>query len=164
MVGPAIFVALILAQADAGTTEPTVRERETELARALRAKDRATLSGIVEGNFNVHVTCGGPIRSFSTEVPWWEWIDNAMNLPVASYKAVISEIDLLKAWRPGWQETEASMAYVRLIEIWTIGWPGGGKIEKRLRTMDSWVKRQGMWRLAGRVTNTDPGGCNERRA
>lgn len=162
MFGKSILLLAIAAKliaADKGTL--LVREREDLLSKALKAKDKVVLSVLMDRDFSFHLTCGMAVRSFSTEVRRDDWVDDLSHLRIDSYATAISKVNLIHGRRPNseYKEAEASIASVDLNDSWVIRSSSGSRIEKHFHTTDTWIKRQGTWKLAGRISEPNPNNC-----
>ncbi len=133
----------------AGEDSSTIREREDALARAVRAKDKLLLATLTNQGFHVSWTCGSAAHSFNAESLREDWIDDLIRLRIYSYEAVISKIDLAKPHE----------AFVELDEFWAVRSPRAARIEKHFRTLDTWFKLRGDWKLEGRLSAPYPREC-----
>jgi hypothetical protein len=150
MFGRTSFLLVIVATLlTAGEDSSTIREREDALARAVKAKDKVVLATLTNKGFQASWTCGSAARSFSAVSLREDWIDRLIRLRIYSYKAVISKIDLAKPHE----------AFVELDEFWVVRSPRAARIEKHLRTLDTWFKLQGEWKLVGRLSAPYPRDC-----
>lgn len=144
--GKLIFSSLLITKVVLGRDEPQViRQREDALAKALNAKDAAILTALTDQQFHVDWMAGSAVRSVNGKMDREEWIDHVTQLPIASYTARISRIDLVRH----------DEAFVDVEEFWTLRSPHGGRIQRRFHTRDTWFKLQGVWTLTGRISYTD---------
>ena len=138
-----------------------VREREDTLANAVNAKDKAVLSTLTDKDFHLSWSYGSAIRNFRTDVSRDEWLEDVSNLRIESYEVEISRIYWTgrKAARPSTRLPGSSespfAAYVTLREFWTLLSPRGRRIEKRVETVDIWIKQRNVWKLSSRLCQSD---------
>ena len=130
-----------------------VRGREGALAAAIKTNDENVLLSLTDEDFHVSWSYGSAIRNVRTDVSRQEWIKGLGHLRIESYK--VETGSLQPAERPGTSRTPSS-AYVRLSEFWILRSPQGRRIEKRFDTVDLWIERQGAWKLASRLCQSDP--------
>ncbi len=138
-----------------------VRGREDALANAVNTKNKAVLSMLTDRNFHLSWSYGSAIRNFSTDMSREEWINSLNQLRIESYEIEISKVYWAgrKTARPSARLPVPSgaplSAYVTLHEFWTLLSPRGQRIEKRVETLDWWIKQQGDWKLASRLCQSD---------
>src|SRR5947209_20585216 len=92
------------------------------------------------------------MRSFHTDVSRQDWMDNLSHLRIESY-----EIEISTGHRAdkGVRDQAPSGAYVTLTEFWTLLSPGGRRIEKRVESVDLWVRQQSVWKQVSRLSRSD---------
>lgn len=136
-----------------------LRQQESALADAVKAKDRVALSLLTDRNFHVDWTSGSAFRNVRINMSREDWVNGLGRLRIASYKIEISSVNLTdsKATSPlSKQLTRPPLgSTVKLNEFWTLLLPGGRVIEKRVNTIDVWVKQDGVWKLAVRLCQSD---------
>ena len=90
------------------------------------------------------MTEGSAFRNARTELSRDEWLDRLTHLRIKSYEAMISKISV------GRDE-----AVVTLNESWSIQSAQGSRLEKRFAVSDTWLKREGTWKLTRRLCQSD---------
>ncbi|MBV9035484.1 MAG: hypothetical protein JO182_13425 [Acidobacteriaceae bacterium] len=146
MLGRSAVLLVIAAKLFAAVDElSAVREGEDALARAVSAKDKAVLSALTDQNFWVYWTAGSVARTFDAKIDREDWINSVIQLRIDSYETTVSKTDLVKR----------DEVIVNLDEFWTVYSPRGRRIEKHFVTRDTWLKRQGTWKLTGRISHSD---------
>ena len=157
----ALATRLLCAAADDSSE---IRQQELALARALQAGDRASLSRLTSDQFSFHLTCGSPAtKSFSAEWSRQDWMDDFASLRLNSYEAEISKIDLRHPSRPVAQNNASapSMAAIAILdESCSLRSPAGDSLQRRLHTLDIWLKVQGAWKLLQRMSQSDGPECS----
>ncbi len=142
-----IFLFILLAKLLPADGESwLVREQENAFIKALKAKDKAALLTLTDKNFHVSLTIGSAVRYVSTDVGREDWIEDVTGSQIDAYQAVILKMPLVSR----------NQVFVAVDEAWTLRSAGGSRIEKRFSTQDSWIKVQGTWKLAGRLSHSDP--------
>lgn len=135
-------IAKLIACADGSQI---IRQSEAALAKALNTKDTAILTALTDQGFHVYWTAGSAVRHTSAEMVREEWIHRMTQLPIASYTATISNINLVRR----------DEALVDVDECWNLRSPQGSRIRRCFHTRDTWLKLQGVWKLTGRISHTD---------
>lgn len=119
-----------------------VRVQEDALAKALNAKNAATVSALVDPKFHLDVTEVSGERTFTLSESREDWLNDVKRVRNGSYEATVSSI----------RGSKAGLAMVGIDESWVIETPRGVRIEKHFITMDLWSKSGGTWKLATRVS------------
>ena len=149
-----ICLTVVLANLKAGPKDTaSLREQENALAKALASGDKISLRALTEDDFQVSLGCGSVAHSFSTTLSRENWIDYVSELRIGSYHAHLAGISAVDASTSAniLPPVDETVAIVTVNESWTIHLPSGRTLERRLRAIDTWLKRQGTWKLANRM-------------
>jgi hypothetical protein len=131
----------------------SVRDREYAVAAAITVNDESVLSSMTDRDFHLSWSYGSAVRNTRTDISRQEWMEGLGHVPIQSYAIKIESVNA--SGGPAMSEKPVA-AYVRLNEFWVLRSPRGRRIEKRVQTLDLWVKRDGSWRLAARLCQSDP--------
>ena len=147
-----VFAALLTTKLVAASDESiSIRQREHAFADAVRSQNRAILSTLTDKNFRVSWKQGTVIRSLETEVSRQTWIDDVSHLRIESYEIEISNVQLANK---GGRKGPILAASVTVTEFWTVVSATGRRIDQRVESLDFWVRQQGGWKLASRLSRT----------
>ena len=151
----AILLVLALAGCTAATAPSTVpadsplSERERLLTHALVHHDIATLNQLLTDDFtceaaNLRAEIAPGVKRRTLCTGYGHQRPGSQNGPDLSRSALTRSIDV--------QESTPDTAVV-VMEQSYFGWfPYDGSFERRSRVTDTWVKRDGEWRIAKRVS------------
>jgi Domain of unknown function (DUF4440) len=129
----------------------SISQHENTLAKAVKSKNKAVLATLTDKDFHVYWSQGTVIRSLETDVNRQDWIDDLSHLRVESYEIEISKVQ----WADSRGRNQPPLgAYVTLTEFWTVVSAGGRRIDKRVESLDLWVRQSGGWKLASRVSRS----------
>lgn len=149
LVLPAILLTKLVAASD---ELAFIRQQENALADAVRFKNLALLATLTDKDFHVSWSQGIAIRSLQTNVSRQGWIDDLSHLRIESYEIEISKVQRADK---GERSRPPSAAYVTFTEFWTVLSPRGRRIDKRLDSLDFWVREQRDWKLASRISRSE---------
>lgn len=148
LVLPALLGARLVTASDALAS---INQRENALADAVRSENKALLSTLTDKDFHVSWNQGTAIRSLETDMSRQNWIDDLSHLWIESYEIEISKVQRADK---GGRNRPPLAAYVTLTEFWTVVSAGGRRIDKRVESFDLWVRQQGDWKLASRLSRS----------
>jgi hypothetical protein len=135
-----LWVFLALAGLAAGQDDKAViRERERLVAQALQTKDKAALRRLVDGEFRVDCQISGPTSTANSSLSVEDLLDGLAGARMQEYRASVKDL----AVKPEY-------AVVSLNEEWVLAL-NGSQTPKHFQSMDTWVKRDGEWRLSRRM-------------
>jgi hypothetical protein len=117
-----------------------VRRNENALAKALRAKDSATLTNLIAANCTINWTIQRSVeQTVTTTVDRDDWMDDLLHRAwVDSYTARIKDIRI----------QHGDLASVSIDDVWTLS-PGR---RYPFVVFDSWQKQMGTWKLIHRYS------------
>ena len=150
----AILLVLALAGCAGSTvsnvpSDAPLQERERLLTRALVNREVATLNQLLTDDFtceagDLRVRIAPSVKRRTLCTGYGHQRPGSENGPDLSRSALIRSIDV--------QESTPDTAIV-VMEQSYFGWfPYDGAFERRSRVTDTWVKRDGEWRIAKRVS------------
>jgi hypothetical protein len=140
-----LIVVSLSASADDDTSiRSSIRQQEATLATGLRTANRSILLKFTDSKMHILFQCSSA-NFFSTAISREDWIDTVVQVRPPAYDAKVGEIRTLGP-RGSKDKDLATASIAETIDLRT----SHGLIEKRLFAWDTWVIRDGMWKLASR--------------